>query len=902
MKGNSLKFKKRFPALLLVFALLVTTFSLGGGVSASTGFSDRATWGGSFDPQTALDKQAPYDPDKYYVWYNGNFYTEADPADFDYDAPGTITGANGKINSYLEAWAVVTKDQFIKCVADSNGDLASWVAGEGLASVIGTAATPGPNAVWIDLKGATVIPGLIESHMHYTSTGILKDQIDVFQKSKADILAAVGAEAQRLFEAGEPTSTWIVSRGWLQTLGGDWLIPHPDSVDIWPTRWELDSVTRDKGYDYPVRLGHASGHGAWYNTAAMESSRWANDPENPTPYPGDDGEIIVNSAGKAIGVLISRAAFSAPGSTAAQSRAAIFAAEEQCLSYGLTTIMDAGSSQSTFNNYNAAYLGQLQDFPGRELKVRIFFELSVGAAAENTFRNSIAPTYAEEDNGRLIGAHGNRLTVRTVKIMADGALGARSAEMIDDYSDRPGHSGNPYITDAALYTHMDRNIRAGWQTSAHVIGDKSVRKYIETYLRIKDEILAEAEDARIAGDDVEAARLEALVTDDRQRPEHYQIVSVIDKDRVGGKNDIERAVEAGMVLSMQFVHATSDMPSAEDRVGPDRIRGGYAWRSIINLGGVIGNGTDSSVELLNPYHSLYAGVTRVSRTGTIGRTSEEGAAIDAVKFINEYKPGTKNFTEDSGWYADQRLTRAEALHYQTWGGAYANFEENIKGVLREGFLADFVVLDRDYFNDNDCWDFEIKDLNAVMTVLGGEIVYTMRAPVITTNLTALGARDVPYSTSLSATGTENFIWSIANADPRLSWATIDEYRGTISGVPTIPGTYEITIRAENYCGSDVKTLTITVDGELGFTYGNPKFISMNETAKNSRVWVLTFSVDKIFENGEKDKITVYINLNGNNANLDGKYTFGADHELAGYTLYYDIKGNGSNIKDFRLIK
>ncbi|MCL1982343.1 MAG: amidohydrolase family protein [Clostridiales bacterium] len=811
MKGYFCKSKKRTPALLLALVMLVTTFSLGVGASFANNspvLSERAVWGGEFDPAAALAQQASYDPGKYYVWYNGNFYTGANPEEFDFGgadrAPGKIISDNGKINTYLEAYAVVSKDQYIEFVAKDSADLAS------LAAQIGTAASPGANAVWIDLKGATIIPGLMDAHMHVISTGTLANQIDIFWKSKAAILETVKAEAIRLQSLGIPTTQWIVSRGWLQTLGGDWNVPHPDSVANWPTRWELDSVTRDLGpeFDYPVRLGHASGHGMWANTRAFEL-RAGYDPDHPPTTPIVGGEIIINSKGQAIGVLTDTAAFSAPSASAAENRAGIFATEKLAFSYGLTSVMDAGSALSTFQQYEQAYNGTLQDFEGQKLKLRIYQLLSDSTSAISGFKSAMGAR--GDEYGRLIGGDDNRITVRAVKWFLDGALGVRTAGMIDPYSDTgsPGDVGIR-LTHAQAKTIMDRNIRNGFQSSAHAIGDLANRRFIDTFLEVRSEILAEAAAAE-AADPAKAASLRALVADPRPKPEHYQLVNVLDKDRIGGKTDIERSVEAGFVVSMQFIHATSDMPAAEDRIGPDRIRGGYAWRTVIDNGGIIANGTDSSVELLNPYHGLYAAVTRVGRFGNIGRTSPTGSAIDAVKFVNKFEPGTKNFTADSGWYADQKLTRAEALHYYTWGPAYGQFEEKIKGTLDVGKLADFVVIDRPYFDRSACWDWEIKEINAVMTVSGGEIVYAMGAPEITSESVASGRIGEDYSSPLTASGTENFVWSIADADPELDWLAIDEYRGTLSGVPTHAGTYNFTVRADSYLGYDTKELTIEVD-------------------------------------------------------------------------------------------
>ncbi|MDR2584948.1 MAG: amidohydrolase family protein [Prevotellaceae bacterium] len=817
-------------------AIMAFTLCLLACVQCNQTVVERKIWGGTFNPHTATVKQRSFDPNKYYVWYNGKFYTEANPKEFDYyHKPGTITGANGKINSYIEAWAIVTKGQFIECVANRERDLTKWIANEDLNVSIGSAAAPGPNAIWIDLKGATVIPGLIESHMHYIDEGVRSNQIDIFYKPKSAIIDAVKAEADKLYAQGaNPNDTWIVSQGWANGIGGDWdANPHPDGVSNWPTRWELDAVSRG----YPVALTNTSGHAAWYNTKALEvgnaralaaalavpaANRSVNQriivalgridwDKNPPDYPDPSGVAVtlVGKSGRAIGVLQGNATrmVRVPESSATQYRAAVYAAQQTCFSYGITTIMDAGSGMETFELLDQAYQGKLQGFAD-SLKLRIYLEIAHGGAnkTDQVFRDRMIGEGRGDANGRLINEYGHRLTVRASKLLIDGAFGGQNAAMLAPYNNNPNSMGTCYETDETIMDFMRRNIMAGWQTSVHVIGDAATRKLNDFYEKIKNEMIAEG-------------RLD-LVTDDRQRAEHYQIASlgiqdiVVDGELTNSNiNDIERSVALGMVLSMQTTHATSDMTYAENLIGPDRIVGAYAWREVIDRGGIIAQGTDATVELLNPYHGLYAGVTRVSRSGLVGRAGPTQEVIDQdrEKFKAEFEPGTKNFSQESGWYKDQRLTRAEALHYSTWGGAYANFEEQTKGVLRKGYLADFVVIDRDYFDRNLCWDFEIKEINAVMTVLGGEVVYAMGAPTIVTELMATGAIGEPYSTTLFASGTENFVWSVESADPELGWITIDPYRGELFGVPTSVGVFTLTVKAESYLGSETKTLTIKVE-------------------------------------------------------------------------------------------
>ncbi|MCL1810321.1 MAG: amidohydrolase family protein [Clostridiales bacterium] len=798
--GYCIKSKKRIPALLLAFVMLTATFSMGGFAFAD----DSSLWGGDFDPAAALAKQGTYEAGKYYVFYNGNIYTKANDFDF---SKKEITSANGKINSFANAEVVVSKGQWIEYAGN---DVAGWVNAEGLAAAIGTAAAPGANAVWIDLGGATVIPGMGDSHLHFIGQGQTRTRIDIFWKPKAEIIAAVKAEVERL----NNPDAWIVSGGFLQAhanwdpIGGR---------DVWPTKWDLDAVAPQN----PVVLSHASGHARWANSRAMELAGIDKDGIGTTPNPA--GGLIMRDevTGEATGIFTGNArgliSSAVPPQTKEQQVEALYAAQQQCFSYGLTSIMDAGSGMSTYYMLEEAYEG---DFAGDTtidplnsddpLKIRWYFELRgsndpvVNDYPDNEFRETVGKVKGDE-YGRLIGAYGNRLTVRAVKTQADGALGSRSALFREPYSDvhtvdnlPNDYKGEEYTPRTYLKELMNRNIRSGFQVSIHAIGDGGNWQFVDVYNEIKGEILAEATGLE-AADPAAAAKLRGLVEDNRMRPEHFQIVN---------PEDIRKAiVDHSMIPSMQFVHCTSDMNMVEDRIGPDRVAGAYAWRSILDYGGIIANGTDASVELLNPFHGLYAGATRVGRFMEVGRP---GNAADSAKFKAEFLPGTKNFTDDSGWYHEERLTRAESLWSYTYGSAYANFEENFKGNLEKGFLADFVVIDRDYFDAKTCYDYDIKEINAVMTVLGGEIVYVMEPTEITT--AELPAADLgeQYSANLSATGTENFMWSIVSADAGLEWAEIDEYRGTISGVPTASGTYALTVQAESYLGTATKELAITV--------------------------------------------------------------------------------------------
>jgi hypothetical protein len=322
-------------------------------------------------------------------------------------------------------------------------------------------------------------------------------------------------------------------------------------------------------------------------------------------------------------------------------------AQDHILSYGITSVRDAGSALSTFDRLSALYRNG-------EMKIRIYMMASSGSTAEHFFQ---LPEIERT------GLFDDRLNVRSIKLMADGSLGARSAWMLEEYSDRPGHFGDPRYTDEQIYNFVKQAAEAGFQVNTHAIGDAANRQVLDTYEKVINEF---------------------NLRDHRFCIEHSQIVNL---------EDIPRFAELGVLPSMQFVHATSDLNMAELRVGPERILGAYAWRKMIDSGCIIPNGTDAAVELVNPYHGLYAAVTRMTRDG---------------------------FPE-GGWYPEERLTKEEALCAYTIWGAFAQFEEDKIGSIEEGKYADFAIIDRDYLT---CPDRELKDITALMTVIAGEIVYT----------------------------------------------------------------------------------------------------------------------------------------------------------------------------------
>ena len=266
--------------------------------------------------------------------------------------------------------------------------------------------------------------------------------------------------------------------------------------------------------------------------------------------------------------------------------------------------------------------------------------------------------------GEPIRAYGNdHLEIASVKIYSDGALGSRGAAMIEPYSDDAENRGLPFWTQDELDGFVEKANGRGFQVGIHAIGDLGNRMALDAF-----------EKAQQGGP-----------SPLRNRVEHAQIIQL---------EDIPRFAKLGVIASMQPTHATSDMNMAEDRIGPERIRGGYAWRRLLESGAVIASGSDFPVELSNPFHGLYAAVTRQSRDGE----------------------------PDGGWYSDQALTRAEALHSFTLAAAYAAHQEDRLGSLEPGKWADFILIDRDYFTIPAS---EIDEIRVVQTWVGGDKIYDL---------------------------------------------------------------------------------------------------------------------------------------------------------------------------------
>jgi predicted amidohydrolase YtcJ len=344
------------------------------------------------------------------------------------------------------------------------------------------------------------------------------------------------------------------------------------------------------------------------------------DEDTPDPV---GGKIMRDDNGHATGMFIDKAMSlvesQVPKPDKADTRAAIKAAAEVMLSEGLTGVHDAGIDLQTAE----VYMAMADD---GELDIRVY-AMTDGAGE------------VLDAIGEPIFAYGNdHLEISAVKLYSDGALGSRGAAMIEPYDDDPENRGLAFWTQEELDAQVLKANGMGFQVGIHAIGDLGNRMSLNAFEK------------------AQGGKPSPL----RNRIEHSQIVTL---------EDIPRFAELGIIASMQATHATSDMNMAEDRIGPERILGGYAWRRMLDEGIVLANGSDFPVELSNPFHGLYASVTRMDRGGE----------------------------PEGGWYADQALTRAEALHSFTLAPAFAARQEDRMGSLEPGKWADFIIIDRNYF-------------------------------------------------------------------------------------------------------------------------------------------------------------------------------------------------------------
>jgi hypothetical protein len=543
-------------------------------------------------------------------------------------APAEFVLTNGKI---------VTVDPALpqaEALAASGGKIVAIGTAKKIAQYIG------PATEVIDLGGKLATPGLNDSHLHFTGVGQAKLSLDLTKSKSWDDIVAMVAEAVKTAKPG----AWITGRGWHQEK---WDKRPEPNVDGLPLHDALSKVSPDN----PVLLTHASGHSCLANAKAMALAKITAATRNPA-----GGEIIKDAKGRPIGAFLETAQgfFGAARSMSEATRSAadreaerekvVELAARECLSNGLTSVQDAGTGWGTVELYKK----MIDD--GR-LGVRLNVMLSSGnkVLAENAAAS------------KLLGYGGDRLTVRSIKRLIDGALGSHGAWLLEPYADLPSSTGLNTDPVDDLKETARIAIENGFQLCVHAIGDRANRETLDIF---------------------EAAfKAHPDKNNLRWRIEHAQHLSAADIPRFGS---------LGVIASMQTVHCTSDGPWVLLRLGPARAEeGAYVWRKLMSTGAVIANGTDAPVEAVDPIPGFYAAVTRKTKTG-------------------------------EAFFPDQKMTREEALKAYTLNGAFASFEEGIKGSLAVGKLADVTVFTKDIMT---CPEDEIPTVQIAMTIVGGKVLY-----------------------------------------------------------------------------------------------------------------------------------------------------------------------------------
>ena len=481
-----------------------------------------------------------------------------------------------------------------------------------------------PRTKIINLNGAMMTPGLIEGHGHFYGLGLAKMQLDLSTAESYAELVSMVADAIDRSTPGE----WILGRGWHQSKWSD----KADSfIKGFQTHDSLSKISPNN----PVWLKHASGHAGFANQKAMDIAGVSSETEF-----GFGGEIIKDLSGNPTGVFNERAQ---------GLIRAIELAVKTCLENGITSFHDAGTGNKTITTLRSAIDKKL-------LKVRVYAMLT---SRDTSLLNQ---WYKK---GPEIGSGNDFLTIRSIKLNADGALGSRGAWLIDEYTDRPGHFGMATQSMDYVYKVAKNGIQNGFQVNSHAIGDRANREILDQYEKVFNEF-------------------PKLSKDHRWRIEHAQHID---------PKDIPRFGSLKVIASIQGIHMSSDRPWAINRLGQKRIvESAYVWRDLINHGAILINGSDVPVEPIDPIASFYASTTRKTLKGL----------------------------PSSGYEPEQKMTRIEAMKSYTINAAYGAFEEKLKGSIEIGKYADFAVFSQNLITVP---DDKILETKILYTIVNGKIEY-----------------------------------------------------------------------------------------------------------------------------------------------------------------------------------
>jgi predicted amidohydrolase YtcJ len=501
----------------------------------------------------------------------------------------------------------------------------------------GAGAFRGSKTKEVDLQGATVLPGMTDSHYHLFGVGEREVTLNLEgTTSLEDFLAKVKARVD-----ATPKGKWVTGRGWIETF---W------KPQAFPTRYDLDRISPDN----PVYLVRADGHGAVANSLALKLSGITRDTQNPF-----GGEIVRDrSSGEATGMLLDAAhglvTKNIPPETQADIDRAVLLGVERSIKLGWTEVQNAGSVHDDIVTMRRL-------FDAGKIKLRIYNAVyGPGPNADRLLQE-----------GPAIGAYGGRFTMRTIKVVSDGALGSRSAALLQPYSDSPDTSGFMTVKLEELQPMLEKALRLGVQVETHAIGDRANHIILDAYERA---FAAVPRDQR-------------KIAEPRWRIEHAQILA---------SDDIGRFSKLGVIASMQPSHAIGDLFFAPARLGFQRLDGAYAWEELLQSGAMVIGGSDAPVERGEPMIEFYAAVARKSQKGFTGQ----------------------------GWHPEQAVTREQALKMFTLWPAFAAFQEKERGSIETGKLADLTILSNDVMKVPEP---DILKTKCVMTVINGEIVYDGRS-------------------------------------------------------------------------------------------------------------------------------------------------------------------------------
>ncbi len=504
----------------------------------------------------------------------------------------------------------------------------------------------GPNTTVIDLKGHLAIPGFNESHGHFTSLGRSLTELDFMGVPSWQQIVGMVANAAKSAKPG----AWIQGRGW-----------HQEKWNRSPGRmvkgFQTNDLLNQAAPNNPVVLGHASGHALIANDVALKLAGIG--PKTPNP-PG--GEIIKDARGRPTGILVDDAeglmekalakslAARSPEEIHADFVHQIHLATENALANGVTTFQDMGESFATIDA-----IKQMVD--SGDMPLRLYILVDQGEARPDDIDSLLSHRMIDYGNGHL--------TVRAIgEITSDGALGSRSAWMLEPYDDDPTNTGINVTKMSRIKEIAEIGLAHDFQISVHAIGDRANRETLDVYQQVFQEHHVKSDTLR-------------------WRIEHAQHLN---------PSDIPRFGQMGVVASMQGIHACSDAPYVIPRLGYQRAKqGAYVWQSLWKTGAIVTNGTDVPVEEISPIASFHCSVTR-------------------------YMVGT-----DSAFFPEQKLSRQQALQTYTTNGAYVEFHEKQTGSLTPGKWADIAVLSRDIMTvpaDS------ILGTEVLYTIVGGKVVYS----------------------------------------------------------------------------------------------------------------------------------------------------------------------------------